>query len=239
MLGFLILGFFLGMRHALEADHLAAVGALASSRRTSGKGLAFLGASWGMGHTTTLFLLSLPVVVFGYVLSARAYAGLEVAVGLMLIGLGLNVLRKMRRNRIHFHVHDHGTGPHLHAHSHAGSQLTHAQDPHTHAHGAFSLRAFSVGLMHGAAGSGALVALVAAATGSVWVAMEYVAIFGLGSVLGMGLLTWAASWPLRLAESTAGRLFLAVQLAVAGMAVWIGATHMAEFLPVLVGAGAS
>ncbi|HHI71842.1 MAG TPA: high frequency lysogenization protein HflD, partial [Rhodobacteraceae bacterium] len=81
MASFLVLGFFLGMSHALEADHLAAVGALASSGRASGRRLAFLGASWGMGHTTTLFLLSLPVVVFGYVLSARAYAGMEVAVG--------------------------------------------------------------------------------------------------------------------------------------------------------------
>ena len=238
MLSILALGFVMGMRHALEADHLAAVGTLASSGRSTGRRLALLGASWGMGHTATLFLLSLPVVVFGLVLSARAYAGMEVAVGVMLVGLGLNVLWKLSRARVHFHVHDHGAGPHLHAHSHAGSTLSHRQDPHEHAHFSLSPRAFAVGLMHGAAGSGALVALAAAATGSAWAAMGYVAIFGLGSVLGMGLLTWAASWPLRLAETTAGRLMRAVQLLAAGLALWVGAAHMAEFWPVLAGAGA-
>ncbi len=238
MASFLVLGFFLGMSHALEADHLAAVGALASSGRASGRRLAFLGASWGMGHTTTLFLLSLPVVVFGYVLSARAYAGMEVAVGVMLVSLGLHVLWKIRQNRIHFHVHDHGNGPHLHVHSHADSHEPHERDPHNHAHFAFSPRAFAVGLAHGAAGSAGLVALAAAATGSAWIAMGYVAVFGLGSVLGMALLTWAASWPLRLAETTAGRFMHGVQLAVAGGAIWIGVMHMAEFFPALIAGGA-
>ncbi len=236
MLSFLSLGFLLGMAHALEADHIAAVGTLASDGRATPKRLAFLGASWGMGHTTTLFLLSLPVVAFGYALSARAYAGLEVAVGVMLVGLGAHVLWKLWRKRIHFHVHDHGEGPHLHAHSHAASTLPHARDPHDHAHFSFSPRAFAVGLAHGAAGSAGLVALAAAASGSAAVAMLYVAIFGIGSVLGMAFLTWAASWPLGLAEASAGRVLTVLQLAVAGLAIYIGMTHMAEFAPALAGA---
>lgn len=234
---FLILGFFLGMSHALEADHLAAVGALASKGRASGRRLALLGASWGLGHTTTLMVLALPIVIFGAVLSARLFAGLEVAVGLMLIGLGLSVLWRLRRQRVHFHVHDHGAGPHLHAHSHAGATVPHERDDHAHEHFHFSPRAFAVGLMHGAAGSAGLVALAAAATGSAWVAMGYIAVFGLGSVLGMALLTWVAAWPLKLAEQRAAQLLTLAQFAVAFIAITIGVRHMAEFVPVLIGTG--
>lgn len=237
--GFLVLGFFLGMSHALEADHLAAVGALASKGRASGRRLALLGASWGLGHTTTLMVLALPVVLFGAVLSARLFAGLEVAVGLMLVGLGLSVLWRLRRQRVHFHAHDHGQGPHLHAHSHAGASVEHDRDDHAHDHFRFSPRAFAVGLMHGAAGSAGLVALAAAATGSALVAMGYVALFGLGSLLGMALLTWAAAWPLRLAEQRAARLLTLAQCAVAVIAIVIGLTHMSEFAPALLGTGAA
>ena len=236
MESFLTLGFLLGMSHALEADHLAAVGALASGR-SGGRRLALLGASWGMGHTTTLVLLSLPVLVFGAALSARLFAGLEVLVGLMLVGLGLHVLWRLHRQRVHFHVHNHGQGPHLHAHSHAGSHVPHARDPHDHAHFRLSPRAFAVGLVHGAAGSAGLVALAAAASGSAALAMGYVLVFGCGSVLGMAVLSWAASWPLKLAERTAERFLKLVQVAVAGVAILIGATHMVEFVPALVATG--
>lgn len=236
MQGFLLLGFFVGMAHALEADHLAAVGTLASSGRATPKRLAFLGASWGMGHTTTLFLLSLPVVLFGLVLSDRIAASLEFFVGLMLVGLGAHVLWKMRKARVHFHAHDHGDGQrHFHAHSHADARAPHAKDPHDHAHGRFSWRAYLVGLAHGAAGSAGLVALAAAATQDALTAMAYIAVFGIGSILGMAALTYSASWPLRLAEKSAARLLLAVQLGVAGLAIFVGLRVIAENAPLVLG----
>ncbi len=238
MESFLMLGFLVGMGHAFEADHLAAVGALASEGRATGRRLALLGASWGLGHTTTLFLISTPVVAFGYVLTARMAAGMEFFVGLMLVGLGGWVLWKMWRRRIHFHLHDHGCGPHFHAHSHAGSHLPHARDPHEHDHPAFSLRAYLVGLAHGAAGSAGLVALAAAATGSAWLAAGYILVFGLGSVLGMATLSWVASWPLRLAETATSRLLAAIRLGVAGLAILLGVAVIAETGPLaLFGAG--
>ncbi len=238
MESFLMLGFLVGMAHAFEADHLAAVGALASNGRATGRRLAALGASWGLGHTTMLFVISAPVVAFGYVLTARMAAGMEFFVGIMLVGLGGWVLWKMWRQKIHFHLHDHGDGPHFHAHSHAGSHLPHDRDPHEHEHPAFSLRAYLVGLAHGAAGSAGLVALAAAATGNAWTAMGYILIFGFGSILGMATLTWVASWPLRLAESAASRLLSAVRLGVAGLAIYLGVTVMAETGPLaLFGAG--
>lgn len=241
MTGFLFLGFLFGMSHALEADHLAAVGTLATSGRASARRLAFLGASWGLGHTTTLFLVSLPVVLFGYVLSARMAAGMEAFVGVMLVGLGLSVLWRLRRRRIHFHAHSHGGRVHLHAHSHAGASVPHDRDPHQHAHAPFSPRAYAIGLAHGAAGSAGLVALAAAATQNALVAMAYILVFGLGSVLGMAALTVAASWPLKLAERNAARLLVAVQLAVAAIAIFIGVNVIIENGPVAfaLGQGAS
>jgi len=233
MVSFLILGFLIGISHALEADHLAAVGALASSGNSSPKKLVFLGASWGMGHTTTLFLLSAIVLVFGYVLSARLAAGMEFIVGVMLILLGIHVFWKIRQSRVHFHIHEHGDGNrHIHAHSHAGAKITHKKDPHQHKHG-FSLRAYLVGLAHGAAGSAGLIALTAAATRDVTTALFYVLVFGIGSIFGMALLTYAVSWPLRLSEKTTGRFFNMTQGAVASFAIYIGVNVMIENGPLL------
>ncbi len=237
MFEFLTLGLFIGMAHALEADHLAAVGTLASDGKATPGRLALLGASWGMGHTTTLFLIGVPVFAFGLVLSRQLAAGMEFAVGLMLIVLGLHVLWKICRKRVHFHLHGHDDGKrHFHAHSHAGAKLPHDRDPHSHGHGVFSLRAYLVGLAHGAAGSAGLVALAAAATQDAMTAAAYMALFGIGSVLGMAALTYSASWPLRLAEKTAARLLSTVQVAVAGIAVFIGFRVMMETAPILWGA---
>lgn len=237
MENFLVLGFFVGIAHAFETDHLAAIGTLASSGKATPRRLAFLGASWGMGHTTTLFVISAPVILFGLLVSARMAAGMEFGVGIMLIGLGVHVFRKMYRARIHFHLHTHADGRrHFHAHSHQGASAPHAQDLHQHAHKVFSWRAYLIGLAHGAAGSAGLVALAAAATQNALTAMIYILIFGFGSILGMATLTCAASWPLRLAEATASRLFKTVQFATGLVAIVIGVSVMIEAAPILWGA---
>jgi high-affinity nickel permease len=228
MVSFIVLGFLVGIGHALEADHLAAVGALAQGRQKSAKPLVYLGASWGMGHATMLFLLSLIVIVFGYVLSERLAASMEFIVGAMLILLGINIFWKLRRAKIHFHVHRHDGGHrHIHAHSHAGDKVGHSNNPHRHEHG-FSLRAFLVGLLHGAAGSSGLIALTAAASLDAWTALGYILVFGLGSIFGMGLLTYAVSWPIRLSANGAGRLFKLAQAATGLTAIYIGSTLMIE-----------
>jgi len=230
MITFLTLGLIVGMAHALEADHLAAVGTLASGPAKSGRRLAWLGISWGLGHTTTLLLISLAVFLLGFALSARVASGFEFAVGVMLVILGIGVLRKLRRNRVHFHLHTHDDGArHFHAHSHRATNRPHAQQTHEHAHAPlFSSRSYLVGLVHGVAGSAGLVAMAAAATQDIATTLAYVVIFGLGSTLGMAVLTLAASWPLRRAELAAGRLFSGVQLALACGAMLIGALIMYE-----------
>jgi len=233
---FLLLGFLVGMAHAFEADHMAAIGTLASSGKATPKRLAFLGASWGMGHTTTLFVISLPVILFGVILTERFAAGLEFAIGIMLIGLGAQVFYKLWKARVHLHLHEHDGKRHFHAHSHAGESIPHAENPHHHRHRAFSFRAYAVGLAHGAAGSAGLVALAAAATQNAATALVYILVFGVGSILGMAALTYAASWPLRLAEKTASKLLKTVQMTTGVAAVSVGIMVMVEAAPVIWGA---
>ena len=104
----------------------------------------------------------------------------------MLIGLGAHVLWRLWRDRVHFHRHGHGDGTvHIHAHSHAGETLPHARAPHAHAHG-FRWRTLLVGLMHGMAGSAALLVLAVSQASSPAVGLGYVALFGIGSMIGMG-----------------------------------------------------
>ena len=236
MESFLVLGFLIGMAHALEADHLAAVGTLATSGKHSPRRMFSLGASWGLGHTVTLFVMCAAVVLFGYVLTERMSAGLELTVGVMLVLLGLHVFWKIIRARVHFHVHSHEDGKaHIHAHQHAGDKAAHAADPHEHRHD-FSLRACVVGLVHGLAGSGALIVLVASTTQSIWVSLIYVLLFGFGSVLGMALLTYAVSWPLQLGALSVGRAFRAIQIAVAFGAIYVGYGVITESYSVLTAA---
>ncbi|MBX2805811.1 MAG: urease accessory protein [Hyphomicrobiales bacterium] len=233
MESFLILGFLVGMSHALEADHLAAVGAMASGRN-SARRLAFMGAAWGLGHTVTLFLLCSAVILFGYVLTDHAAAALELAVGVMLVVLGGKVLYRMIRSKIHFHVHDHGDGqPHIHAHSHAQASGAHSQDAHEHQHPPrLPIRALMVGLIHGAAGSAALLALALAASREPWLALAYVAVFGIGSICGMAMLTFVVAWPMKFAERSARWLHGRAHAAIGMVAIALGGMLIVETLPV-------
>lgn len=196
MMTLLSLGFLLGMRHALEADHAAAVASLAI-RNDSRSHTLRQGLAWGVGHTITLLAFSSVVLFLGSVIPARFAQGLEFAVGLMLIGLGLDVIRRLRQERVHVHVHQHqDRQPHIHAHSHKEtSRPTTPSHDHPHPHG-FPYRALLVGLMHGMAGSAALILLTLHATISPGQAVGYILVFGLGSMLGMGLLSLMMAIPL-------------------------------------------
>ena len=230
MEGFLALGFLIGMQHALEADHLAAVGTMAVGGPASKRRLALSGAVWGLGHTLTLFAICTAVILMGLTLTDRVAAALEFGVGVMLVLLGLDVVRRMRRRRVHFHVHAHPGGRrHFHAHSHEGASAAHAQDPHDHRHPTgFPLRALCIGLIHGAAGSAGLLALAVAATREAWVALGYVVVFGLGSILGMAALSFAAAWPLGAAKRHAAWLHGGLSLGAAALAIALGIEVMAE-----------
>ena len=196
MLGILTLGFLIGLQHAMEADHLAAVASLA----TRGRGLldtARQGTVWGLGHTLTLFLFGGAVLVADTLVPERVASGLELAVGVMLILLGTDVLRRVVRDRVHFHAHRHGSREHFHAHSHR-ERVDHDDDPHHHRHPkTLPLRPLFVGMMHGMAGSAALIVLALETVTSPRQGLVYIAVFGFGSIVGMTVVGAAISLPLR------------------------------------------
>jgi ABC-type nickel/cobalt efflux system permease component RcnA len=206
-LSILVVGLLLGMQHATEADHLAAVASLATRQNSLARAL-HQGVAWGIGHTLTLMLFAGAVLALGQVISPGLEQVLETAVGLMLIVLGADVLRRLWRGRVHFHVHTHAPQPpHVHAHSHRG-EGAHAASAHRHEHAPreWPLRALAVGMMHGLAGSAALVVLSLQAVPSVAIGLGYIALFGVGSILGMATLSVAIAIPMKLSATYLGRL---------------------------------
>jgi len=195
MTSILLIGFLLGMRHAVESDHVAAVASLATRRPTL-RHAVLQGAVWGLGHTLTLFIACSAVLLLDQVMPERMAEGIEAVVGAMLVLLGIDVLRRLWRERIHFHRHHHGDGTvHLHAHSHQG-ETHHDPRHHRHAHPeGFPLRALCIGMIHGLAGSAAVALLVLAAISDPWWSALYLLIFGVGTIVGMMLITAAIAVP--------------------------------------------
>jgi ABC-type nickel/cobalt efflux system permease component RcnA len=168
------------------------------SRKTGVRNISWHGAVWGVGHTLTLLLVAGTCIVFRRSLDEHIATGLEFAVGLMLVGLGAHVIWRLWRDKVHFGVHAHGDGTrHLHAHSHRGESGPHDDDAHHHEHShGLPWRTLLVGTMHGIAGSAALVVLTATSIESPLWAIGYVVLFGLGSVIGMALLSAIIALPL-------------------------------------------
>ena len=182
------LGSLLGMRHALEPDHLAAVSTLVTGERNSIKA-ALLGVCWGLGHTFSLIVVGTILVILRAEMPARVADGFELCVALMLIGLGLRAIYLAARQGPSgpSHVHHHGHTVHVHegtpAHIHIGTWT-------------LARRPLFVGAIHGLAGSGALTALVVTTLPSTPARVAYMALFGLGSTIGMAALSGVLGWPL-------------------------------------------
>jgi len=185
------LGLILGIQHALDPDHLIAVSTIVSEHK-SFKWASLIGAFWGLGHTTTLFVVGLLVIGLRITISPQVAAVLEFLVAIMLVLLGLNVLwRAFGVERIHLHTHAHNPETHTHFHVHESSP-----EEHTHPHPFKSMRRpFVVGLVHGLAGSAALMLLVLTAIPSALAGLAYILIFGIGSVGGMLLLSGMIGLP--------------------------------------------
>uniref|UniRef100_UPI0035CBB88A HoxN/HupN/NixA family nickel/cobalt transporter n=1 Tax=uncultured Bradyrhizobium sp. TaxID=199684 RepID=UPI0035CBB88A len=195
MFAILGLGFLLGMQHALEADHIAAVSSIAA-RRTDVRDIVRHGLTWGLGHTLTLFVCAGAAILLGRAIPEQLARPLETAVGLMLVGLGTHVLWRLWRDRVHFHAHSHDDGTrHIHIHGHCDETIPHQDSARSHRHG-FRWRTLLVGLMHGMAGSAALLVLAVAQAGNPAAGMAYVLLFGIGSMLGMGALSLVIAVPL-------------------------------------------
>ena len=214
------LGFLLGMQHALEADHIAAVASLTSGVASSKRAMMH-GATWGIGHASTLLLLGGAVLLLGFQLSEQFARWLEFAVGVMLVGLGTKVLLGLWREQVHIHAHRHDDGTvHMHAHGHKDDhEADHQQSRHKHLHkrsapGSY-IQTLAVGVMHGMAGTAVLMVFVAAARiDSIAQGIGYMVMFGLGSVLGMAVLSVVVVFPATYAVSTLPILSRALRMAV-------------------------
>ena len=227
MFGILGLGFLLGMQHALEADHIAAVSSIAA-RRTDVGDIVKHGLTWGIGHTLTLFIFAGAAILLGRAIPDTLARPTETAVGVMLIGLGAHVLWRLWRDRVHFHRHGHGDGTvHFHAHSHAGEATPHARAAHAHEHG-FRWRTLLVGLMHGMAGSAALLVLTVTQASSPTVGLGYVALFGVGSMIGMGVLSTLIAVPLAVSARWLTWANRSLQAAVGAVTIAIGIVTFVE-----------
>lgn len=221
-----LVGLSLGMRHALEPDHLAAVSTLATEGRGGLKSALFLGAYWGLGHTTALLLVGGSLAVLGAQMPARLGFAFELLVALMISGLGVRAMvRAVAEGRA-------GSG---HTHAHSGLTHTHAA-PSEHFHlsrWTLATRPLLIGLMHGLAGSGALTAWVLTELPTTTARVSYIALFGAGSVVGMSLLTGLAGVPLmRLARSPrlASGLLLFTGVLSTGIGAWWGWGAMQQLL---------
>src|SRR5271165_7215010 len=136
LLSIVALGFFLGMRHATDPDHVIAVTTIVSRQRSI-RSAALIGALWGVGHTITILVVGSAIILFGIVIPARVGLTMELSVGLMLILLGILNLSGMMRwitetltpSQVghHAHSHPHGHGDYIHTHSHA-----HRPEEHGH-----------------------------------------------------------------------------------------------------------
>lgn len=189
------LGFVLGLRHALDVDHLAAVSTIVSERRSLWRS-TLVGVAWGIGHTTSLLVVAIGVI--GLHAEIPPFVGelLELGVAAMLVGLGLRLLLTVvRGGALHAHVHAHAGRPHVHPHLHPSGLPEHDHVP-SHR------RPFLVGLAHGLAGSGGLMLAVVATIPDQLLAVAYVAIFGIGSIGGMAVTSTLFAIPSLL---TAGR----------------------------------
>jgi hypothetical protein len=226
-----VIGLLLGLRHALDADHLAAVASLATRDRSTAETVR-TGIAWGLGHTLTLFVVCAAVLLMdiGYAENAAHIA--EFAVGLMLFGLGLDVIRRAVRKRMHLHGHVHDdAGYHLHLHSHRG-EGAHAVSAHRHRHPkGLPGRALVVGLMHGLAGSAALLVLAVTEQGDVALGLAYVVLFGIGSTIGMAALSFTIALPLRASARYATWGFNGLNIAIGSGTAALGVFVLIETAP--------
>ncbi len=186
----LLVSLALGLRHASDPDHLAAVTTLIASEegRRRARKAGVMGLSWGLGHGTTLVLLGLPLVLLGRYLPEAVQQGAEVVIGAIIVFLGLRLLVRWRRGLFHVHTHRHGEDPeHRHLHSHAEEEV----HDHAHVKRRTPVSSFGIGLVHGIGGSGGLTLLLLSTITDRGEAVAALLLFAAGTALSMALLSTA------------------------------------------------
>ncbi len=194
------LGLVFGLRHATEADHIVAVSTIVSRERSLLRSAA-VGALWGIGHTISLIAVGIVVLALRVAVPERVAHWLEFGVALMIIVLGASTLLRLfsRRTHVHLHQHEHDGLSHVHLHfheretAHKGKVAT-----HVHAISRVGFKPLIVGAVHGLAGSATLTLLVLTQIDSTALGLLYLAVFGIGSIFGMLLMSALVGLPFAL-----------------------------------------
>ena len=196
LLAICVLGFFLGMRHATDPDHVIAVTTIVSRYRTTAAA-AMIGALWGVGHTLTILVVGAGIILLGWVIPPRVGLSLELSVGVMLIVLGFVNLTGVLQQVTESVTPPGGPPETVHAHPHRPDQTPLARlDRRLGRLGLYqTMRPLIVGVVHGLAGSAAVALLVLATIGNTGWAVLYLLVFGLGTIAGMMLITAGIAWP--------------------------------------------
>jgi ABC-type nickel/cobalt efflux system permease component RcnA len=195
--GIVLLGLFLGMRHSTDADHVVAVSTITSRERSVGQG-ALIGILWGVGHTLTIFLVGSAIILFGLVIPPRVGLSMEFSVALMLILLGvLNLTGVLRSLTERFAPANRDKAPVTTAPDTAGNSADNFLDRILRRYGPYQMiRPLIIGLVHGLAGSAAVALLVLSTIRSPLWAIAYLLVFGVGTIIGMMLMTTAMAIPI-------------------------------------------
>ena len=197
----LTLGFLLGLKHATDADHVVAVSTIASENRTAWRGI-WVGASWGLGHSTPLLVLGVIILLLKDAVLDQ-YEGvapiLEFGVAIMLVFLGAQVFWNLRRGRLHVHEHTHDEAHHLHIHTtHESDTDAGVAAPHGFFRPGrpfFRVKSYLIGIVHGLAGSAAVMLVLLPEIELFWVGVGYLLLFGVGTMLSMAAVTLVLGIP--------------------------------------------
>lgn len=215
-------GFLLGLRHALDADHLAAVSTVLA-QRPSLRASSAVGFWWGVGHTVMLLMVGAVVLAWGLHIPERFELLAESGVGIVLVVLGGTLALKLYRERWHVHSHHHDGERHVHLHSH---QL---HEDHRHQHWmTSSLRPLCIGMAHGLAGSAAVMLMIVSTTDRMAQGLLSIAVFGIGSIIGMMVIGFTLSLPLVCSLTVSRRLFVALQGCASAASLCLGVWMLAK-----------
>lgn len=223
LLAALVLGILLGSKHSLDPDHVVAVSTIVSEYKNPLRSF-WVGISWGLGHTTTLLIIGIVIIALRLTIPERMALLFEFAVGVMLVGLGIQVIYSFRKKKVHQHAHGHEEEAHHHFHSHSKSPEHVPEHHNTHGIGKPFLRrkSYVIGLVHGLAGSAALTLLVLASIESPIAGLAYILLFGLGSVLSMGIMTVIIGLPFVISAGRLPNLNRTIQFAVGSLSILFG-----------------
>lgn len=225
--GLLLLGLVTGLRHSMEADHVAAVSTIVATT-TGQKRLRrapLLGLMWGLGHTATLFVAGLIVLLFAISIPEKVSGRLEFGVGLMLIFLGATTLTGFSFGKFLRGILGRGQR-HSHEHVHKDSGLVHSHDHDHHSEHRHGHKSLVVGMIHGMAGSGALMLVVLSTINSIPLGLAYIAIFGAGSIASMAAMSALLGLPFsRAGNYKRTSLLLKYAAAVITLAIGVGLVY--------------